>query len=623
MTVSPTPQRARLSVLRDRQARTARPTPRSSGENAGGMMMELCWAARAGWRGRGDRRAVQPLIADRDGRVVGVVAAVGGEELCTRARRGVILTRADTSTTEDARALCAVTRRVRFRLGCDGDDRARTGWAWAWAATRSAWRRRCIVVPFSAQPAVREGVLVNGRAKRSAPRTSPVRCSAEIGCGARRAGSATARRPALFEKGPSSRPEILAVWPGRSREPRRRRRFFPRGSLVKPSRVQRRRGRAATTRCSSMEARWLQPLATPPLRAARPLPREVPVLVRVHAGRPAHAPTGRCSTRGRDRAGPVRRRPQRIGDACARLQQRTLARRRDLLGPGSRAPRRKHTDNFSVRRSRPGHDPQSRSSFLRPPSSCPSAAARTRDLLGAAAVRTERSSRRRSRRVRIPCLGATPATCAPRWLLPRAALLEAMHPVVGAARRFLALHGRSRGRGYRNARVVITATYGERPRSPRRRLRALHPEVQRTDAQGRRYTALDPRRTPGCGRRSIRRSRTPGSTPRPRRRRARATVCGMASVGADARIREEQHAHPTCPRSTRSPATSWSTARADAVQRGSPRGSCAVGERCRRRRGGSCPRSRGRSAGAPIGRPPVHRHARNPAARGARILGVH
>src|SRR5204862_2927861 len=81
------------------------------------------------------------------------------------------------------------------------------------------------------------------------------------------------------------------------------------------------------------------------LRGARPLAREVPVLVRVHARRAAHAPDRRGARRGRPgRARALRGGPQRLRPARARLQQWTLARRRDVLGPargrrGSAPPR--------------------------------------------------------------------------------------------------------------------------------------------------------------------------------------------------------------------------------------------------------------------------------------------
>jgi uncharacterized protein (DUF2236 family) len=79
-------------------------------------------------------------------------------------------------------------------------------------------------------------------------------------------------------------------------------------------------------------------------------------------------------------------------------------------------------------------------------------------------------------------------------LLPRAALLEAMHPVVGAGlsdfSRFMADPW---GRGTRTRESMITSVYGG-PAAIREtaRLRALHHKFEGTDAQGRRYSALDP-----------------------------------------------------------------------------------------------------------------------------------
>jgi len=79
-------------------------------------------------------------------------------------------------------------------------------------------------------------------------------------------------------------------------------------------------------------------------------------------------------------------------------------------------------------------------------------------------------------------------------LLPRAALLEAMHPVVGAGlAEFSTFMADPWGRGTRTRESMITSVYGGPAAiAETARLRALHRKFQGTDAQGRRYTALDP-----------------------------------------------------------------------------------------------------------------------------------
>jgi uncharacterized protein (DUF2236 family) len=79
-------------------------------------------------------------------------------------------------------------------------------------------------------------------------------------------------------------------------------------------------------------------------------------------------------------------------------------------------------------------------------------------------------------------------------LLPRAALLEAMHPVVGAGLAdFSRFMGDPWGRGTRTRESMITSIYGG-PAAIREtaRLRALHHEFKGVDEQRRRYSALDP-----------------------------------------------------------------------------------------------------------------------------------
>src|SRR5258705_5763445 len=79
-------------------------------------------------------------------------------------------------------------------------------------------------------------------------------------------------------------------------------------------------------------------------------------------------------------------------------------------------------------------------------------------------------------------------------LLPRAALLEAMHPVVGAGLAdFSSFMSDPWGRGNRTRESMITSVYGgPAAAAETARLRKLHRRFKGTDEQGRRYSALDP-----------------------------------------------------------------------------------------------------------------------------------
>ncbi len=79
-------------------------------------------------------------------------------------------------------------------------------------------------------------------------------------------------------------------------------------------------------------------------------------------------------------------------------------------------------------------------------------------------------------------------------LLPRAALLEAMHPVVGAGLSdFSTFMSDPWGRGFRTRESMITSTYGGPAAvAEMARIRKLHRKFKGTDEQDRRYSALDP-----------------------------------------------------------------------------------------------------------------------------------
>jgi uncharacterized protein (DUF2236 family) len=79
-------------------------------------------------------------------------------------------------------------------------------------------------------------------------------------------------------------------------------------------------------------------------------------------------------------------------------------------------------------------------------------------------------------------------------LLPRAALLEAMHPVIGAGLAdFSSFMSDPWGRGNRTRESMITSVYGGPAAvAETARLRKLHRRFKGTDEQGRSYSALDP-----------------------------------------------------------------------------------------------------------------------------------
>ncbi len=247
----------------------ARPAPRGhtaqqEGENAGGMMMDVLMGhlAPAGVEVVNDALC-EPLIVDHDGRVAGVVAAVGGEEICVRARRGVVLTAGGYIHNKAMLERYApVTRRVRFRLGCDGDDGR--GIRMGMSARGDAIRMEaaCIVVPFSRNRQFVKGVLVNAAGQRFCAEDLYQSLLGEIGMWRQDGRIYLVLDDALYEK-PQLPTEILAV--GESfAELEAEAKIFPRGSLVHTLETY----NAGAARGEDPQFRkgagWLQPLATPP-----------------------------------------------------------------------------------------------------------------------------------------------------------------------------------------------------------------------------------------------------------------------------------------------------------------------------------------------------------------------
>ncbi len=247
----------------------ARPAPRGHtaqqvGENAGGMMMELLLGqlAPAGVEVWTDALC-EPLIQDREGRVVGVVVAVGGEERCVRARRGVILTAGGyVHNKKMLERYAPVTRRVRFRLGCDGDDGRGIRMGMGVGGDAIRMEAACIVVPFSRNRQFVKGVLVNASGQRFCAEDLYQSLLGEIGMWRQDGRIWLVLDDALFEK-PQLPTEILAVGDA-FEELEAEAKIFPKGSLVQTLENY----NAGAARCEDplfrKEARWLSPLATPP-----------------------------------------------------------------------------------------------------------------------------------------------------------------------------------------------------------------------------------------------------------------------------------------------------------------------------------------------------------------------
>jgi uncharacterized protein (DUF2236 family) len=189
-------------------------------------------------------------------------------------------------------------------------------------------------------------------------------------------------------------------------------------------------------------------------------------------------------------------------------------------------------------------------------------------------------------------------------LLPRAALLEAMHPVVGAGladfSRFMADPW---GRGTRTRESMITSVYGG-PAAVREtaRLRTLHRKFSGTDERGRSYSALDPEayawvwatvfQAVEDSRRLFARPLAPDA--RLRLYGEFRQVGGMLGVGEANMPPDPAALDAFCRRILleRLEQTPYSR---DLVR------SCAAAARCRLRPAGSCPSSRGRQAAARSG----------------------
>jgi 3-oxo-5alpha-steroid 4-dehydrogenase len=143
-------------------------TVQQEGSNAGLLLMEKLLEAveKAGAEVVVDALC-ETLVQDDDRRVVGVVAAIGGEEVLVRARRGVVLTAGGFIHNKDmVRRYAPMLRKCRFRLGCDGDDGRGIRMGQGAGGDAIRMDAATVVVPFSPPRQLICGLLVNPTGQR-------------------------------------------------------------------------------------------------------------------------------------------------------------------------------------------------------------------------------------------------------------------------------------------------------------------------------------------------------------------------------------------------------------------------------------------------------------------------
>ena len=247
----------------------AKPAPRGHtaqqvGENAGQLMMDILMrrAQESGAQVVTDALC-EPLIVERDGSVAGVVAKIGGEEHAIRARRGVVLCAGGYIHNKDMVARYAPrTRRVRFRLGCDGDDGRGIRMGMGAGGDAIRMEAACVVVPFSRNRGFLKGVLINQQGQRFCNEDLYQSLLGEI-CLWREQGRIwLALDDAVYEK-PQLPTEIAAVGE-RWEEVEREAKCFPAGSLTRTMALYNEHAAHGEDPLFRKEARWLKPLTTPP-----------------------------------------------------------------------------------------------------------------------------------------------------------------------------------------------------------------------------------------------------------------------------------------------------------------------------------------------------------------------
>ena len=151
----------------------AKPAPRGhtvqrEGDNAGYLLMEVLLRAAetAGARIRSDTR-VRSLVQDTEGRIIGVIATVHAEEKRYRARRGVVLTAGGFINNKEMVALHAPWLRwCKARIGTDEDDGSGIRLGVEVGAATAQMDAAMTAVPFSPPRSLLKGVLVNKQGQR-------------------------------------------------------------------------------------------------------------------------------------------------------------------------------------------------------------------------------------------------------------------------------------------------------------------------------------------------------------------------------------------------------------------------------------------------------------------------
>jgi succinate dehydrogenase/fumarate reductase flavoprotein subunit len=247
----------------------ARPAPRGHtaqqvGENAGQLMMQIFMdkVTKSGARIVSDALC-ENLIVERDGRVAGVLAKIGGEEHAVRARRGVVLAAGGYIHNKDMVARYApLTKRVRFRLGCDGDDGRGIRMGMGAGGDAIRMEAACVVVPFSRNRRFIKGVLINEHGQRFCNEDLYQSLLGEICLWRERGRVWLALDDGVFEK-PQLPTQITAVgetWEEVEREAK----LFPPGSLSRTLASYNEHAARGQDPLFRKEARWIEPLVRPP-----------------------------------------------------------------------------------------------------------------------------------------------------------------------------------------------------------------------------------------------------------------------------------------------------------------------------------------------------------------------
>lgn len=244
-------------------------TAQQEGENAGGLMMEILLSrVEASGTEIITEALCEPLIVDdASGRVVGVVATVGKEDVCIRARRGVVLTAGGyIHNKEMMRRYAPLTmEKVRFRLGCDGDDGRGIRMGMGVGGDAIRMEAACVVVPFSRNRQFIRGVLVNEHGQRFCNEDLYQSLLGEICLWEQKGRVWLILDDALYEQPqlPTPIAGVGETWEELEKEAG----VFPEGSLVNTMALYNRHAAKGADPVFRKDPLWVTPLATPPLVA--------------------------------------------------------------------------------------------------------------------------------------------------------------------------------------------------------------------------------------------------------------------------------------------------------------------------------------------------------------------